>query len=83
MNLGAPKGVVGGMPQEYQASSLAFDFLIPPYQTLSMNGYNYLRMNVPKTQSQNIMYYPAKQVLIVPLVDTKRQMVIVPQDKVD
>lgn len=68
---------------EFCASALSLGLRIPPYEFQNIDGYNYLRMRIKLRQAQNIMFFRAKNVTIIPLADQKRQIIIVPKSQVD
>lgn len=78
-----PKDYSSATGAEFCASALSISFRIPPYEFTNINGYNYLRIRVKPTEAQNIMFFRAKKVTIIPLVDPKRQMIVVPKSQID
>ena len=58
---------------EYSATSLNLAIRLHAFSSIPINGFTYMSTKVPiTTDKQNIMYCKDKELIVVPLMDSKR-----------
>lgn len=68
---------------EYVCSVLSTVLRLHPFDFLpSVNNYEYLRLKVDMNEPQNIMFFRDKNITIIPLIDTRRQLIVIPMSQI-
>jgi len=81
INLKVPNDYYDG--NEFACSYLADKMRLPPFDFHSkMNGYEYLRL-ITDLGKESAYYYRPKQIIIIPMLNVKRQIIIIPKSEVD
>ena len=58
--------------ERHVCSVLSLALRLPPFDCHNLNGMSYLRIRVPTTQEQNILFFRDKSLIIVPLMDRRK-----------